>query len=270
MSLSIAEIRRIIERHPLPEKYSKEQMQQWIIELGAEIANNLIESVETSEKLVSKEDIKQLIELSNIRFEALQKEMNARFDAINQRFEALQKEQMALRQEMNARFEAMENQMLPVLKHCKNKLMVCKNRLHLCNGGSASVVELHFYSSYSNSSFRTFFHIRKFFSFPSNIFFIFVPNKIQTMYNVSLHNILQVASRKSQVKLVHLKFYKVKPFFLSFQTFIHKNFFFSFFLSLLSYFDSSKFINDHHLNQRSLRSIVFQRNADNADDYDKI
>jgi len=108
MSLSIAEIRRIIERHPLPEKYSKEQMQQWIIELGAEIANNLIESVETSEKLVSKEDIKQLIELSNIRFEALQKEMNARFDAINQRFEALQKEQMALRQEMNARFEAME------------------------------------------------------------------------------------------------------------------------------------------------------------------
>jgi len=112
MSLSIAEIRRIIERHPLPEKYSKEQMQQWIIELGAEIANNLIESVEASEKLASKEDIKQLIELSNIRFEALQKEMNARFEALqkemNARFEAQQKETNALRQEMNARFESME------------------------------------------------------------------------------------------------------------------------------------------------------------------
>ena len=130
MSLSIAEIRRIIERHPLPEKYSKEQMQQWIIELGAEIANNLIENVEASEKLASKEDIhqirsdikemrqetkddiKQLIEMSNARFESLRQEMNVRFEAMEKsntaRFEALQKEQMALRQEMNARFEAME------------------------------------------------------------------------------------------------------------------------------------------------------------------
>jgi len=136
MSLSIAEIRRIIERHPLPEKYSKEQMQQWIIELGAEIANNLIESVEASEKLASKEDIKQLIELSNTRFESLRQEMNTRFEAMEKsntarfeameksntarfeaieksnaaRFEALQKEQMTLRQEMNARFEALQNQ----------------------------------------------------------------------------------------------------------------------------------------------------------------
>jgi len=29
-------------------------------------------------------------------------------------------------------------------------------------------------------------------------------------------------------------------------------------------------ISDHHLNQRPLRSIVFQWNADNADGYDKI
>ena len=29
-------------------------------------------------------------------------------------------------------------------------------------------------------------------------------------------------------------------------------------------------ISDHHLNQRHLRSIVFQRNADNTDGYDEI
>jgi hypothetical protein len=29
-------------------------------------------------------------------------------------------------------------------------------------------------------------------------------------------------------------------------------------------------ISDHHLNQRHLRSIAFQWNADNADGYDKI
>jgi len=107
MSLSIAEIRRIIERHPLPEKYSKEQMQQWIIELGAEIANNLIENVEASDKLANKEDIhqirsdikemrqetkdeiKQLIEMSNARFESLRQEMNARFEALQNQIKFL-------------------------------------------------------------------------------------------------------------------------------------------------------------------------------------
>jgi phage host-nuclease inhibitor protein Gam len=119
MGLSTSKIRRIIECYPLPDKRLNDILQQWMIELAEELADNLLENVETSEKLASKEDIKQLIELSNTRFEALQKEqmvlrqeMNARFEAMEKanaaRFEALQKEQMALRQEMNARFEAME------------------------------------------------------------------------------------------------------------------------------------------------------------------
>ena len=105
MGLSASKIRRIIERHPLPDKHLNDILQQWMIELAEELADNLLENVEASEKLASKEDIKQLIELSNIRFEALQKEMNARF-------EAQQKETNALRQEMNARFEALQKEMI--------------------------------------------------------------------------------------------------------------------------------------------------------------
>jgi Rps23 Pro-64 3,4-dihydroxylase Tpa1-like proline 4-hydroxylase len=101
MSLSISRIRRIIERHPLPDKRLNDILQQWMIELAEELADNLLENVEASEKLASKEDIKQLIELSNTRFESLRQEMNAHF-------EAQQKETNALRQEMNARFESME------------------------------------------------------------------------------------------------------------------------------------------------------------------
>ena len=58
-------------------------------------------------------------------------------------------------------------------------------------------------------------------------------NKIQIMYNVSLHNILQLASRRPQVNLVHSKPGKAKPFFLSFQT-VYKNFFLtSLYLSII-------------------------------------
>jgi ribosomal protein S13 len=127
MGLFALKIRRIIERHPLPDKHLNDILQQWMIELAEELADNLLlENVEASEKLASKEDIhqiradikeirvdikemgqetkddiKQLIEMSNARFESLRQEMHARF-------EAQQKETNALRQEMNARFEAME------------------------------------------------------------------------------------------------------------------------------------------------------------------
>ncbi|MHA1314154.1 MAG: hypothetical protein ACTSRB_09635 [Candidatus Helarchaeota archaeon] len=47
------------------------------------------------------EDIKELIQQMDRRFEALQEEMNKRFEAMDRRFEALQ-------EEMNKRFEAME------------------------------------------------------------------------------------------------------------------------------------------------------------------
>ena len=103
MGLSASKIRRIIERHPLPDKHLNDILQQWMIELAEELADNLLENVETSEKLASKEDIhqiradikemrqetkddiKQLIEMSNARFESLRQEMNARFEAMEKK-----------------------------------------------------------------------------------------------------------------------------------------------------------------------------------------
>jgi len=94
MGLFALKIRRIIERHPLPDKHLNDILQRWMIELAEELADNLLENVETSEKLASKEDIhqlrsdikemrqetkddiKQLIEMSNARFEALQKQID--------------------------------------------------------------------------------------------------------------------------------------------------------------------------------------------------
>jgi hypothetical protein len=107
------------------------------------------------------------------------------------------------------------------------------------------------------------------------------------MHNVSLHNTLQIARRKSRVKLVQLNFRKVRSFFLSFQTVIK---IFSLhplclFLVILLSLNSSVLsclisgicvllhfnrtlikqmimirydfiISDYHLNQRPLRSII--------------
>jgi DNA anti-recombination protein RmuC len=136
MGLSASKIRRIIERHPLPDKHLNDILQQWMIELAEELADNLLENVEASDKLASKEDIqqirsdikemrqetkddiKQLIEMSNARFESLRQEMNARFEAMEKsnsaRFEAMEKANAArfeaLQKEMNARFEALQRQ----------------------------------------------------------------------------------------------------------------------------------------------------------------
>ena len=103
MGLFASKIRRIIERHPLPDKHLNDILQRWMIELAEELADNLLENVETSEKLASKEDIhqirsdikemrqetkddiKQLIEMSNARFESLRQEMNARFEAMEKK-----------------------------------------------------------------------------------------------------------------------------------------------------------------------------------------
>jgi len=108
MGLFALKIRRIIERHPLPDKHLNDILQQWMIELAEELADNLLENVEASEKLVSKEDIhqirldikemrqetkdeiKQLIEMSNARFESLQQEMNARFEALQRQIAFMQ------------------------------------------------------------------------------------------------------------------------------------------------------------------------------------
>jgi len=136
MGLFALKIRRIIERHPPPDKHLNDILQQWMIELAEELADNLLENVEASDKLASKEDIqqirsdikemrqetkddiKQLIEMSNARFESLRQEMNARFEAMEKsnsaRFEAMEKANAArfeaLQKEMNARFEALQRQ----------------------------------------------------------------------------------------------------------------------------------------------------------------
>jgi len=124
----------------------------------------------------------------------------------------------------------------------------------------------------------------------SQIFSLYLhTNKIQIMYSVFQHNILQLASRKSQVKLVQLKFSKLRSFFLFFQTVI-KIFSFRLFcllsviliphnlsvyiclisvfcVLLLLYFNGMLItqmimirydfiISDYHLNQHPLRSII--------------
>ena len=54
MGLFALKIRRIIERHPLPDKHLNDILQQWMIELTEELADNLLENIEASEKLASK------------------------------------------------------------------------------------------------------------------------------------------------------------------------------------------------------------------------
>jgi len=110
MGLFALKIRRIIERHPLPDKHLNDILQQWMIELAEELADNLLENVGASEKLASKEDIhqirsdikemrqetkddiKQLIEMSNVRFESLRQEMNARFEALQKQIDGVQRQ----------------------------------------------------------------------------------------------------------------------------------------------------------------------------------
>jgi len=100
----------------IPEKNTKEVLEDIIL---------ILEELDGEKThLATKDDIKQVIEMMNARFElvmkenmALRQEMNARFEAMEKRFEAMEKanaarfelvmkENMALRQEMNARFEA--------------------------------------------------------------------------------------------------------------------------------------------------------------------
>ena len=54
------------------------------------------------------EELRSLREMSQSKFEMLQREMNVRFDAVYERFEAGEKRFEALQREMNARFEAVD------------------------------------------------------------------------------------------------------------------------------------------------------------------
>ena len=57
------------------------------------------------------EDIKELIREMDKRFEAMQQQMDNRFDATEKRFEAMDKRFDAMQQQMDKRFDAMQQQM---------------------------------------------------------------------------------------------------------------------------------------------------------------
>lgn len=101
-------IREIIRNNPLPNKEWESIMERWMIYLAEEI----VEGIESSHKeLTTKEDIRKVIELSDKRFEALQKESNAIRQEMNVRFEALQKEMNVRFEAINSRFESLEKRL---------------------------------------------------------------------------------------------------------------------------------------------------------------
>jgi len=61
--------------------------------------------------VATKDDIKQLIEHSNKRFEALQEQMDKRFEQMDKRFEQMDKRFEAIQEQMDKRFEAIQEQM---------------------------------------------------------------------------------------------------------------------------------------------------------------
>jgi len=110
--LTARKIRSIIEKHPLPDKSLQNVLEQWMIDFAEEIVENIKNE---QSHLATKDDIKQVIEMMNARFElvmkenmALRQEMNARFEAIDKRFEAMEKANIARFEAINQRFESME------------------------------------------------------------------------------------------------------------------------------------------------------------------
>jgi hypothetical protein len=69
--------------------------------------------------VATKDDIKQVIEHSDKRFEALQAQMDKRFEAMDKRFEAMDKRFETLQAQMDKRFEAMDK--ISALKPYKHK-----------------------------------------------------------------------------------------------------------------------------------------------------
>jgi len=57
-----------------------------------DLAEEIVENIKNEQShLATKDDIKQVIEMMNARFEAMERANIARFEAINQRFESLEK-----------------------------------------------------------------------------------------------------------------------------------------------------------------------------------
>ena len=121
---------------------------------------------------------------------------------------------MVLRQEMNARFEAMEKSNAARFEALQNQIKFLM--WYLGAGGVLVILKLFFPHIFPHQKISLFYEI----------FLVYLhTNKIQVMYNVFQHNILQLAIRKSQFasNLFHLKPRKVRSFFHFFQT-IHKIF----------------------------------------------
>jgi DNA anti-recombination protein RmuC len=102
-------VKSILAEHPLNDN---QKLDKWIEEVFVHFYQEIKE--EQEEKLdqkADKIDIKLLIERSDEKFLALQKEMNTRFEAMNVRFETLQKEMNTRFEAMNVRFETLQKEM---------------------------------------------------------------------------------------------------------------------------------------------------------------
>jgi chaperonin cofactor prefoldin len=101
-SISIAQIERLVI------KAVKSRLQEAIEEY---VAQNELRLKELSliERIVRvEEELRSMREMSESKFELLQREITARFDATEKRFDANEKRFESLQREMNARFDATE------------------------------------------------------------------------------------------------------------------------------------------------------------------
>ena len=101
-SISTAQIERLVI------KAVKSRLQEAIEEYVAQNELRLKELSLIERTVRVEEELRSLREMSESKFESLQREMNARFEAVYERFEAGEKSFEALQREMNARFDASE------------------------------------------------------------------------------------------------------------------------------------------------------------------
>ena len=100
-------------------KMLKERLKE-ALEEHVQINEIRLREISLMERVINvEEELKSLREMSEYRFEALQREMDkrfeallremsSRFEAVDKRFEAVDKRFEALQREMNSRFEAMD------------------------------------------------------------------------------------------------------------------------------------------------------------------
>jgi len=104
-------IRSIIRSYRL--KSIREEEEEQLVNIFYEITDTLIkEDEEWKATVATKEDTRMVMEMMDKRFEAQQREMDKRFNAVDKRFEAVQKsiDQRfeSMQREMDRRFESMD------------------------------------------------------------------------------------------------------------------------------------------------------------------